>query len=58
MVRPRSRARAYTGFLPLITGYNGENGLISSITVWEVSSAPGGQCPHYSCVAVRGRAPG
>ena len=35
--RGTSSAKFYTGFLPVLTGYNGENGLLRRITVYQCS---------------------
>jgi len=35
MMKKPSRAKYYTGFSPIISGYNGENGLIKQMTVYQ-----------------------
>ena len=37
----------YTGFLPLLTGFNGENGLISSVSVWGCSTEHSKEMADY-----------
>ena len=52
VLRPPASARALRGFLPAITGYNGDNGLIRTITVRECEPGVGardtGECGQPS----------
>ena len=54
VVRPPASARALTGFLPVIAGYNGDNGLIRHMAVWECEAGAGAGDPG-DCGAECGR---